>query len=222
MTSFLICSSTRKRPDWASLPAALLRSSTMNSRWRETRLDTHDVAMPLPTIDASSRRVLRAILVSPHHVGSEDTRARIERLYHLNGGRDVAVIFLLKQCEGLESPMAMLMKLQLDLVVGREIPIIPVDSVATVPTTLMTLHRQLGSSRKSLRSADPAHTLLPFCSDTQPLSEHSVNVLTDITSGVRDMLEKASCPISQVKVVDYLENEAGKVISFWKEEYLLE
>ncbi|KAI1630564.1 hypothetical protein F4809DRAFT_274929 [Biscogniauxia mediterranea] len=214
MASFLICSSTRKRSDWTPLTSALLRSNTANTRWRETRLDTHDVAMPLPTPDASSRRVLRAILVSPHDAGSEATRARIERLYHLNGGRDVAVIFLLKQCEGLESPMAMLMNLQIELVVDREMPILPVDSVATVPTTLMTFHRQLGSSGRTPNATNPVRTLLPFCSDTQPLSEHAVNVLTDITSNLRDLLEKASDPTSQAKISDYFDSEAHKIVSF--------
>ncbi|KAI5927776.1 hypothetical protein F4810DRAFT_706519 [Camillea tinctor] len=222
MASFLICSSMRKRPDWASLTAALLRSNTTNTRWRESKLDTHDVAMPLPTPDASSPRVLRTILVSPHDVGSDATRARIERLYHLNGGRDVAVVFLLKQYAGYESPMAMLMKLQIELVVDREMPIVPVDSVATVPTTLMTLHRQLGSSSRTPNATNPIRDLLPFCTDTQPLSEHAVNVLTDTTSNLRDMLEKASHPTLQVKMSDYLGSEARKMVSFWKEEYLVE
>ncbi len=90
----------------------------------EAQLDTHDVALPLlpyvvPSAAPStapfatpSPRVLRAIFVGPEDVGSEATRARLERLYRFNGGNDVLVVFLLKRENERESPMASFMRLQ--------------------------------------------------------------------------------------------------------------
>lgn len=102
----------------------------------ERQLDTHDVALPLPLLPsapmpASSNtaaapataatvappppRALRVVFLVPEDVGSEATRARLERLYYLDGGRDAAVVLLLKKCEedGGEGPMAAFMRLQL-------------------------------------------------------------------------------------------------------------
>ncbi|KAI0019557.1 hypothetical protein F4780DRAFT_441882 [Xylariomycetidae sp. FL0641] len=223
MESFLVCSSTRSRPDWASLASALLQSKT--SRWKEARLDTHDVAMSLPMITPGMpRRVLRAIFMSPHDIGSDEARNRVERLYHLNGGRDIAVFFYLKQYS-LHSPVAAFMKLQLDLATSREIPIVPVESVAAVPHSLMTFHRQLGTGRVYERTPAPARSLLPHCSDRQSLAEHTVHVLTDTTSDMRDLLMKLSSPNSAFRnqIDAFLGDEDGaKAVSFWAEEYMVE
>ncbi|KAK7755239.1 hypothetical protein SLS62_002744 [Diatrype stigma] len=82
----------------------------------EVKLNTHDVALTLPlppTAAAPLPRVLRAIFLAPKDVGTEATRARLERLYHLNGGKDVVVVFLLEHEAGQEqSPVAALMMLQ--------------------------------------------------------------------------------------------------------------
>ncbi|RYO89057.1 hypothetical protein DL764_008635 [Monosporascus ibericus] len=158
----------------------------------ETKLDTHDIALPLPQAAGQPQRVLCAILLIPTEVGSEATRARLERLYHLNGGRDVAVVFLLKHEDGQESPTATLMRLQQDLIGSFEMPAVPVDSVQAVPTTLFALRRQL------------------------------INVLTDVTSGFHDMLDKMSNPTGRAQLADYLDMDTEKVISFWSEEYLAE
>ncbi|KAI1263026.1 hypothetical protein F5Y18DRAFT_429496 [Xylariaceae sp. FL1019] len=115
----MFCSSIRQREEWATLPPLLLSSQSTLGLWREARLETHDVAIPLSTPGAATRRTLRAIFMSPTDVGSSSNTARIDRLYFLNGGRDIAIIFLLKQ-QGQqgqqEGSMAILMALHLEQV----------------------------------------------------------------------------------------------------------
>ncbi|KAI1134565.1 hypothetical protein F5Y05DRAFT_209307 [Hypoxylon sp. FL0543] len=215
----LICHSLRKRPDWASLASALLQGS--NVRWKETKLDTHDVALPIRDPGGHSQRVLRAICLSPLDVGTDYCRDRIQRLFHLNGGEDTIIVLLLKQHNASQSPMTAFMNLQLDL--GEfEMPVIPVNAISEVPTNLMAFHRQVSTSDRSRRMDNPAQTLLPYCSDRPPLSEHAVNILTDITSGMRDLSEAISTAVGQKRILEYMGSESESVISFWAKEYLVE
>ncbi|KAI2629826.1 hypothetical protein GGR54DRAFT_636010 [Hypoxylon sp. NC1633] len=221
MSNPLICYSLRKRQDWvSSLVPALLRDSNGNkTRWKEAKLDTHDAALPLP---GQPGRVLRVIFLSPADTGTDHCRARVQRLAHLNGGQDVAIMFLLKQDNNQANPMASFMSLQLDLVGKSEMPVIPVDSVQAVPTSLMTFHRQMCINSGPQRTANPAQALLPYCSDRPPLPEHAVNVLTDITSGIRDLLDTISDSEGQAKLAGFLGNDSENAISFWDKEYLVE
>ncbi|KAI1779903.1 hypothetical protein F4818DRAFT_157969 [Hypoxylon cercidicola] len=212
MSGPLICRSLRGRPDWTSLVPALLQGKGV--RWREAKLDTHDVAIPLPSIGGQSQRVLRAILLSPSDVGKDECRGRIQRLSRLSGGQDVAIVFLLKQEQGQMSATAALMTLQLDLVGEFEMPVIPVNSVQAVPTNLMAFHRQISTGSGSPKTANPAQSLLPYCSDRPPLPEHAVNVLTDITSNIRDLLDTASTPAGQIKMAEFLGDSSQSAISF--------
>lgn len=104
----LVCYSLRKRPDWGSFASAVLKAN--NIKWKETQLDTHDAALPIP---GQPHRVLRAIFLSPSDVGTDDCQNRIQRLFHLNGGQDVVIVFLLKQGKGKVNPMEAFMTLQL-------------------------------------------------------------------------------------------------------------
>ncbi|KAI2468083.1 hypothetical protein F4781DRAFT_432778 [Annulohypoxylon bovei var. microspora] len=216
----LICYSLRKRPDWASFASAALQGSSM--RWKEAKLDTHDAALPIPRPGGQSQRVLRAIFLSPSDVGTDDCQTRIQRLSHLNGGQDIVIVFLLKQENDKVNPMSAFMTLQLDL--GEfEMPIIPVNSVQAVSNSLMAFHHQISTSNGSRRIASPVQALLPYCSDRRSLSEHAVNVLTDITSDIRDLLNAMSAPARQTKIIELMESDdAEGAISFWAEEYLVE
>ncbi|KAI0890045.1 uncharacterized protein GGS22DRAFT_183395 [Annulohypoxylon maeteangense] len=214
----LICYSLRKRPDWVSFASAALHGSI---RWKEARLDTHDAALPIPGPVGQSRRILRAIFLSPSDVGTDDCQNRIQRLFHLNGGQDVVIVFLLKQEEDKVSPMSAFMTLQLSL--GEfEMPVIPVNSVQMVPNSLMAFHRQISTSSGPRRMASPAQTLLPYCSYGPRLSEHAVNVLTDITSDMRDLLDMMTIPDGRTKIIDLLEDESEGAISFWEKEYMVD
>ncbi|ORY66425.1 uncharacterized protein BCR38DRAFT_340338 [Pseudomassariella vexata] len=215
METNLVCSSMRKRPNWATLTRALLQQNT--ARWKgKSSFETHDVAMPLSRVAA--RAVFRAIFLTPADIGTAETRTRTERLFNLNGGQYVALVLLMeKQDEG-ESPTAAMMRLQLELVGGLEMPIIPVASVETAGTTLLAFHQQLNTSGGCQKRAE-ASSLLPYCSDSYTLPEHKVNLLSDITSGLRDLLEQASTAEGREKLAQYLGPDAERVIRFWKEEY---
>lgn len=95
-----------------------------------------------------------------------------------------------------------------------EMPIIPVSSVQDTPKSLMTFHRQISTSSGPRKIANPVQTLLPYCSDKPPLPEHAVNVLTDITSGFRDLLDTMSTPAGQTKIATFLEANSTSVFSF--------
>lgn len=110
----------------------------------------------------------------------------------------------------------------ISLVGNIEMPILPVDSIGAVPTVLLTFHRRLSTSSARPKSAKPAHSLLPYCSNTQPLSEHAVHVLTDITSDFRDLLNKMSSPADRETLEEHLGTEAERVMSFWTTEFLID
>ncbi|KAI0135435.1 hypothetical protein F4814DRAFT_22483 [Daldinia grandis] len=221
MSNPLVCYSLRKRPVWAPLAEALLQGGS-STRWKGAKLDTHDIALPLPNPGGTPRRILRALLLSPPDVGKTESRTRIQRLFHLNGGQDIAIVFLLQQAQDQESPMTALMTLQLDLVDGFEMPIVLANSVQDVSVNLIAFHRQISISNRSRRTANPVQTLLPYCSDGQPLSEHAVNVLTDLTSGFRDLVEAVSTQAGQMKMAEFLGSDSKSIASFWANEYLVE
>lgn len=101
-------------------------------------------------------------------------------------------------------------------------PVIPVDSIKGVPTALLAFHRRLSTSTSYPKPGNPARSLLPYCSERHALSEHVVNVLTDVTSGFRDMLDKMSNPTERAALEEYLDAEATTAISFWITEYLVD
>ncbi|KAI0409465.1 hypothetical protein F4802DRAFT_593113 [Xylaria palmicola] len=213
----LVCTSLRKRRAWAGLVHSLLQSNSPCGRWKETQIDTHDVAIPLP-----ARRVFRAIFVSPQDAGAGESLARIERLYNVNGGRDSGIVFLLKQDGHQGSAVSALMTLQLQLVGNWELPIIPVESAAAVAASLATLQRQLASPAANQKNPSPASSLLPFCSDGEPLADHTVNVLTDTTSGLRDLLGKVSSSAEfESEIAPLLGRDAEKMRRFWAEDHLV-
>lgn len=80
----------------------------------EATLNTHDVAMPFkPNGRQASATAFRAMLLSPSELGEEGTSKRIERLYNLNGGQHVAIVFLMK-ASGNSSAIFSFMALQLE------------------------------------------------------------------------------------------------------------
>ncbi|KAK8042319.1 hypothetical protein PG993_006842 [Apiospora rasikravindrae] len=211
------CTSIRKRPDWAPLVSALLQSSG-TLRWKGV-LQSHDVAMPLPPKDGRSKSVLRAILLCPQEIGSDATHQRIERLYHLDGGQHVVIVFMMKESRS-GSAAASLMRLQLDLMNGLEMPIIPVSSIDAVPATLLAFHRQLATAGGGKKTLPASRSLLPHCSGAENLSEHSANVLSDVTTGMKDLSEKATSEQGKQELIRYLgEAEAERAISFWNDEF---
>lgn len=101
-------------------------------------------------------------------------------------------------------------------------PIIPVPSIGTAPATLSAFHRQLttaGGGKKTLPAS--SRSLLPYCSsDTECLSGHTVNVLSDLTTGMKDLSEKATDTQGKQRLTESLDGaEAQRVIKFWNNEF---
>lgn len=109
----MFCTSLRKRLQWASVPALLL--SQQQHRWQgsftslilvgaptykalEKLLQTHDLAVPLPKAHEQYQQgFFLLLLFSTTDVQSPaSAMARIERLYHQEGGQHVGIIFLLQ------------------------------------------------------------------------------------------------------------------------------
>ncbi|KAI1203010.1 hypothetical protein F5X97DRAFT_284591 [Nemania serpens] len=214
----LVCTSLRKRLAWTGLPSSLLQSNSSCGKWKETQLDTHDVAIPLPT-----QRVLRAILMSPPDVASARSTSRIERLHTLTGGQDAAIIFLLENNDDQYNAVSALMTLQLQLIGNWELPVIPVESVATVPASLEAFKRQLSCPAISPKGPSPTTSLLPFCSYRTPLADHTVNLITDTTSGFRDLIGKLSSnTVFELDVAPLLGEDADRLRRFWTGDYLVD
>lgn len=113
----MFCTSLRRRKQWApavphltqhdklkfrgTLSCALHGILSRNSTDRhcshqvrpESKLDTHDVNLPLPSSEPG-QRYLRFILLSSDDGDSDFKHERIERLYHQSGGSDAAVVWL--------------------------------------------------------------------------------------------------------------------------------
>jgi hypothetical protein len=102
---------------------------------------------------------------------------------------------------------------------GLEMPVIPVPSVEAVLPTVTAFCRQFAPQETSFSRTRTAHDLLSHCTDTsQPLSEHATNILSDITSSMRDMVDKVTTEEGQRLFAEYLGDEAERVIRFWQEE----
>lgn len=61
----------------------------------ESKLDTHDVNLPLPSPGAPGTRYLRFLLLSPADQVATTRQQRIERLENQSGGSDAAIIWLM-------------------------------------------------------------------------------------------------------------------------------
>lgn len=63
----------------------------------EQKLETFDIALPLPQTNASApRQLFRALLISSDEIkNTAQVMDRVERLAHQNGGRYVGIFFLL-------------------------------------------------------------------------------------------------------------------------------
>lgn len=107
------------------------------------------------------------------------------------------------------------------LIGGRwDLPIFPVDSVAAVPESLAVIRSEMCSTVVNRGPANPARQLLPLCSDSVPLTEHTVNILTDTTSDFTDLLDKLSTnALFESDIALLLGDDADKLRNFWADDY---
>lgn len=108
-----------------------------------------------------------------------------------------------------------------------DIPLLPLQSIAELPTALSKFHRAFLQGDASKRSAqdvipDVVETLLPYCAISPPLGEHSINILSDLTFGFADIATKVNSEAGRSEILDYFDqDEAQRIIMFWTQEYLL-
>ncbi|KXJ95334.1 hypothetical protein Micbo1qcDRAFT_200751 [Microdochium bolleyi] len=230
MEKLKYCSSLRERTRGTPAVAAFRAA-----KWKEADLATHDASMLLPAQHAQHvpEPTLRAAFVTAADLDTSKTSPdavwmRLERLYHLNGsGRDSVVVFILAE-HGKPDGHAMnaYTKLQADLVdKDLAMPIAPCAKWEHAPQTLAAFHRELCLSRRPARPQIDTSTvieLLRHSATRRPLSEHSVHVLTDLTVGLSDHLDKLSGQESRKKLLDYLGEEGERALAFWLEEYIVD
>lgn len=108
-----------------------------------------------------------------------------------------------------------------------DIPLLPLQSIAELPTALSKFHRAFLQGDASKRAAqdvipDVVETLLPYCAISPPLGEHSINILSDLTFGFADIATKVNSEAGRSEILDYFgQEEAQRIIMFWMQEYLL-
>ncbi|KAF3769088.1 hypothetical protein M406DRAFT_72038 [Cryphonectria parasitica EP155] len=218
----MFCTSLRRRRQWASAVPYLLQHDKM--KFRESKLDTHDVNLPLPSTHPG-QRYLRFVLLSAADGDISYRHQRVERLYHLSGNNDAAVIWLLGSAGCTSSFIQFQIKLMDDKL---DIPLVPLLKIEDLPATLLRFHRSLLQADVITRqpavqapSMGSMQSLLPYCAIEPPLSENKVHILSDITVGLADLANKANTEIGRAKIVDYLDPEdAERTIGFWAQEYL--
>lgn len=99
-------------------------------------------------------------------------------------------------------------------------PIIPVSSLDTLPATLLAFNRQLSTTSGNIKATQSLSSVLPYCSSGERLSEHTVNVLGEITTGMKDLCTKATSAEGRKQLAGYLDAEADQVIKFWEGEFI--
>ncbi|KAL3606480.1 hypothetical protein FPOAC2_01437 [Fusarium poae] len=206
----MFSSSLRSRKEWAAVVPSLKTSSSI---WRETILEACDIKFPI-TASNTTTAYFKVILSSLSELQSQEGKARVERLFLMQGGEHVAVILLL---DG-EDSMLGFSNVQAEwLCWDYAMPIIPITTTETLPGCLESL--QQDNSKKSSQPGAGANIasrdLLRGCVYGKPLSRDQVNILTGITSGFGDLASRSSLPNGQAVIREYLGNEDGeRLLSF--------
>ncbi|GKT75346.1 LOW QUALITY PROTEIN: hypothetical protein ColTof4_07769 [Colletotrichum tofieldiae] len=222
---------------------------TASSCWRrllttaaESRLNTHDVALPLLQQEG---RFFRLVLLSPKDVGTAVTEQRLERLFNLNGGRDAAVIFLLDQQGQDANPTVAFMNLQIkrppnsptlcfqvrtvddatsSILHKFELPLIPLPSIAALPSALTNLWASLATTQPvaSPVQGTSLSLLQHMASGNGPLSEHSANLLSELGRSPREVAALAETDQGKARILDLLgPAEGARVLAFLTQEKLV-
>uniref|UniRef100_A0A8H7NCN0 Uncharacterized protein n=1 Tax=Bionectria ochroleuca TaxID=29856 RepID=A0A8H7NCN0_BIOOC len=155
------CSSLRRRRDWA--PALSRFANIGPVRWREDRLQGHDIAFPVEPRAGQQRGVkFLSILLATDEINTSETKEKIERLCNLNGGQNVAILLLLKG----EDAIAAFMRLQVQIHGWADVPIIPLSSAMDFPSRMEQLRKKSSESARQSRQRKrviPIQFLLQQC-----------------------------------------------------------
>ena len=234
------------------LVAHVISITTSANQYQETNLETHDVALCLPSSSPGSNHFFRLILLCPDDMTRAETPRRIEQFHRFEGGKNAAIVFLVDEDVTKGATLAFT-KLQMELVMPNHpglhlhlltaemksllsnpvfttspIPLIPLPTVLALPETLQIFQVSLTASRFNRhrpRPEDIARDLLPHCTVGRPLSNRTTGVLINSCHSIKDMVDALALEESEVSLADALGGdlvEAKRVISFWKYEFGLE
>ncbi|QSZ35511.1 hypothetical protein DSL72_008381 [Monilinia vaccinii-corymbosi] len=172
----------------------------------------------MPRSREEEQQVFRVLLLSSSDMeSSTHASARIERLDHQTGGRNVGIIFLLHEKGGSENGMKEYLKLQMSLMSTSKIAILPLASVSHLLATVQSFQRQLCMVPPS-KKVDAPHELLPFSNVGDAMTEHTRNILSDICHSIPEVAGAATTSHGQEQLKEWLSaphpNSAQGVIDF--------
>ncbi|APA06718.1 predicted protein [Sclerotinia sclerotiorum 1980 UF-70] len=193
-------------------------------KWKETTLNTHDLSLPIWPSKGDEREFFRVLLLSSSDMqSSSNIFARIERLYHQTGGRNVGIIFLLHEKQSSDNGTKEYINLQISLMSSFEIPILPLPSISQFLEVVQTFQRQL-CIVPPFKGVDAQYELLPFNNVGNAMTEHTRNILSDICHSIPELACTAATAAGQEQLREWLSEpgaeSAEDIIDFWKREYL--
>lgn len=77
----------------------------------------------------------------------------------------------------------------------------------------------------TIPSANPAATLLPYCSTNPPIPEHARNVVSDLCRSIPDVSRLATTQEGQTALRQWLSDApavAEDIIGFWAQEFIVD
>lgn len=165
-------------------------------------------------------RIFRFVILSAPDVGLPQTQKRLDRLYHLDGGDNAGIIFFLD--EGSPASETAHARLTFD----TDMPVLPFTAFERLPEVLrnfaegLTLGSAIAQEQKAARNWPPLG-LLQHCAVEQPLGQHTVNVLSELSTGIKDLAEKMETVEGQRTILQYLLNteEAMNFATFFRDDY---
>ncbi|KAF6840043.1 hypothetical protein CPLU01_01358 [Colletotrichum plurivorum] len=198
------CSSLRKRPEW--VPAVRVLPDVV-PRIKEGKLNSHDIALPTGQHNGQKPRILRLLLLSQNDLGTRMTEERLDHLYNLQGGQDVAAIVLLSPSGEGKDPMEAFMKLQMELL-GKQmgINLVPLLTAAGLPDTLAALRPSLPAVQQP---ATPG-SLLRHMVSGRPLSEDQASLLSELGRTPSEVAALAETEEGQRRMLGLLGEADGK------------
>jgi hypothetical protein len=103
-------------------------------------------------------------------------------------------------------------------------PIIPLSSPLSLQATLFAYQRQLLQPREIHALINPVTVVLPYCTDSAPLPEHTLNVLSDLFRNFKELAIAATTADGKEQIRAWLDaasfQHAEGVIAFWLQEYV--
>ncbi|KAK7545596.1 hypothetical protein IWX49DRAFT_337614 [Phyllosticta citricarpa] len=214
----MFCSSLRRRPSTASVIPIVTAANGL--RLSENALETHDLAVPLP----SQQDHLLVLLLSPQSVATDrlpSTLERVHRFSTLKGGAHSVILFLVhpfesqrqsieltteritvvrpSSCPGSHSGMNAYHRLKgaLDDSSSSTPPILPVPAISGLESVLKSYMRHLENPQPTLQPSRPlsdaALDILPHCTaGIGPLPRDAVIALTDMFPSLKGIATAAT------------------------------